>query len=486
VSSGVPLRVLQSAKACINSTPPAHYAAAVRNGELGFWWRSVGGPGARRAPLEGGLEADVAIVGAGYTGLWTAYYLKAAEPSLRVVLLEREHAGFGASGRNGGWVSGFFSGPARAYESGSAGGRFRALRREMFATVDEVHRFLLEHEIDADFLKSGKLTAALNDAQASHVRAWVQAERELGLDERDLHELDADALALRIRIARACCGALTPHVARVHPVKLLRGLAEIVERSGATIYESTAVSEIRPHEARTAAGSVRARWVVRASEGYTVQLHGLRRALVPLNSSMIITEPLPPEAWEEIGWSGAELLGDAAHVYFYAQRTADGRIAIGGRGVPYRFSSASGGSGETAAATVELLKRKLASLFPATAAVPIDHAWSGVLGVARDWCVSVQADRDSGLASVGGYVGLGVAAANLAGRTLRDLILGHDTELTALPWVGHRSPRWEPEPIRWAAINGLYALYRQADRIERRSGKPSRLAHLLDRASGRV
>jgi glycine/D-amino acid oxidase-like deaminating enzyme len=457
----------------------------MRNGELGFWWRSVGGPPARRAALEGPTEADVAIVGAGFTGLWTAYYLMAAEPSLRVVLLEREHAGFGASGRNGGWVSGFFSGPARVYERSGEGEGVRALRREMFATVDEVGRFLVERGIEADFRKSGNLTVALDGAQAAHLRQRVRAEREQGLDESDFHELDAESLRRRLNVAGACCAAFTPHVARVHPVKLVSGLAAEVERLGATIHESTAVSEIRPHEARTAAGTVRARWVVRACEGYTAQLRGMRRTLVALNSSMIITEPLPAHAWDEIGWSGEELLGDAAHVYCYLQRTGDGRIAIGGRGVPYRFGSASGGSGETAAATVELLRDKLASMFPATASVATDHAWSGVLGVARDWCVSVRADPDSGLASAGGYVGLGVATANLAGRTLRDLILRRHTELTSLPWVGHASRRWEPEPLRWAAINLLYALYRGADRSERRSGSPSRMARLLDVASGR-
>jgi glycine/D-amino acid oxidase-like deaminating enzyme len=484
MSSGVALRVLGAVKAGINSSA-ADYAAPVRNGELGFWWRSVGGPPPERAPLQSASEADVAIVGAGFTGLWTAYYLKRAEPSLRVVVLERERAGFGASGRNGGWVSGFFSGSASDYEAGGDGRRFRALQREMFATVDEIGRFLSEHEIDADFLKGGNVTAAVGDAQVAHVREWVASERALGLREEDLRELDGEELARRIRVAGARGGAFSPHVARVHPVKLVRGLAEAVERLGVTIYESSAVSEIRPHEARTRAGAVRARWVVRACEGYTAQLRGLRRAITPLNSSMIVTEPLPAEAWAQIGWSGAEVLSDGARVFCYLQRTADGRIAIGGRGVPYRFASRTGGAGETAGRTVEHLRRRLAELFPAAAAVPIDHAWSGVLGAARDWCVSVQADSASGIASAGGYVGEGVASANLAGRTLRDLILARETELTALPWVGHRSRRWEPEPIRWMAIRSLWALYRRADRAERRSERPSRVARMLDVVSGR-
>ncbi len=158
-----------------------------------------------------------------------------------------------------------------------------------------------------------------------------------------------------------------------------------------------------------------------------------------MNSSMIITEPLAADAWEQIGWEGREVLGDEANVYVYLQRTDDGRIAIGGRGIPYRFGSRTDGAGDTAQATVEQLHQRLCAMFPPAAGAAIDHAWSGVLGVPRDWCVSVNADRSSGLAWAGGYVGEGVAASNLAARTLRDLILGRDSELTALPWVG-RSP----------------------------------------------
>jgi glycine/D-amino acid oxidase-like deaminating enzyme len=457
----------------------------MRTGELGFWWRSLGGPPPARAPLPGPTQADVAIVGAGYTGLWTAYYLKRADPSLRIVILEREVAGYGASGRNGGWVSGFFSGPARVYERRAGREGFLALQRAMFATVDEVGGVLAEQGIDADLVKGGHLSVALNEAQALRLDDSIAGARELGLGEAELRELGADELAQRLRVAGARGATFSPHVARVHPAKLVLGLAAAVEELGVSIHEATPVSEIRPHEAVTPAGIVGARWVVRATEGYTAGLRGQRRALVPMNSSMIITEPLAAEAWEEIGWAGREVLSDAAHVYVYLQRTGDGRIAIGGRGMPYRFGSRTDGAGETAPETVASLRAKLVEMFPATVRVAIDHAWSGVLGVPRDWCVSVDADPETGLAWAGGYVGEGVAAANLAGRTLRDLILGERSELTALPWVGRRPRRWEPEPIRWGAIHGVYSLYRRADRSERRTGRPSRLGHAVDALSGR-
>jgi glycine/D-amino acid oxidase-like deaminating enzyme len=458
----------------------------MRTGELGFWWRAIGGAPPPRAPLPGPEQADVAIVGAGFTGLWTAYYLKLARPSLRVVVLEAERAGYGASGRNGGWVSGFFSGPARAYARRGGAAGYEALQRAMFATVAEITRVAAERSIDADVVHGGNLTVALDRAQLARLREEIAAARGRGLGEEDLRELGAAELAGRVRVAGALGGAFSPHVARVQPVKLLLGLAAAVERLGVQIYERTPVVEIAPGRARTVFGAVEAPWVVRATEGYTASLRGLRRALVPMNSSMIVTEPLPAAAWEQIGWDGAETIGDGAHVYAYLQRTADGRIAIGGRGVPYRYGSRTDGSGETAASTVESLRAKLAAMFPATSAVELAHAWSGVLGVPRDWCPSVAADRATGLAHAGGYVGEGLAAANLAGRTLRDLLLDERSELTELPWVGAPRRRWEPEPLRWAEINAVYALYRRADAAERRSGRPSRLGSLVDVLSGRV
>jgi len=460
----------------------------MHTGELGYWWRSLGGPPPRRAPLQGALEADVAIVGAGFTGLWTAYYLARAAPSLRVVVLEREFAGFGASGRNGGWVMGSISGPARAYEASGGSEGVAALRRALVATVDEVGRFVAEHRLDADYLKSGRLTVALNESQLARVREEMCAERAHGLGDDgddDLRELSREDLERRVRVAGARGASFTPHVARVHPAKLLLGLVAACEELGVEIHESTPVRELRPHEAIATSGAVRARWVVRATEGYTRSLRGYERALVPMNSSMIITEPLAQDAWETIGWQGCELLGDAANAYVYLQRTADGRVAIGGRGRPYRFGSRTDVAGETPRSTISALRAKLAAMFPAAAGARIEHAWSGVLGVPRDWCVSVAADHGSGIAWAGGYVGEGVAAANLAGRTLCELVLGERGPFASLAWVGHRSRRWEPEPFRWCEIQGVYALYRAADRLEGRGRAPSRLARLVDRASGR-
>jgi glycine/D-amino acid oxidase-like deaminating enzyme len=317
------------------------------------------------------------------------------------------------------------------------------------------------------------------------MKAHIAEAREHGLGEQDLRMLDPAELNGRLRVAGALAGAFSPHVARVHPAKLVTGLAAAVEQLGVELYEYTPVSEIGPRTAVTPAGRVTARWVVRATEGYTAALRGQRRALAPVNSSMIVTEPLPADAWSQIGWEQREVLSDSAHVYVYLQRTADGRIAIGGRGIPYRYGSRTDRHGEIAPRTVASLSAKLAEMFPATAGWPVAHAWSGVLGVPRDWCVTVAADPATGLAWAGGYVGEGVAASNLAARTLRDLLLDEDSLLTRLPWVGRAPRRWEPEPLRWLGIRSVYALYRRADRREHASGRPSRLGRALDAASGR-
>jgi glycine/D-amino acid oxidase-like deaminating enzyme len=438
-----------------------------------WWWADLGGLPAPRPALDADREADVCVVGGGYTGLWTAYELLRADPSLEVAVLEREVAGFGASGRNGGWVLGAVSTGSRQRDAAGEAA-VAALERAARETVDEVGAACAREGIDCDFVKGGSLTVAQTAPQLARLREASRGEL-----------LELDDAAARVRVARLRGARFTPHCARVQPAKLVRGLAAAIERHGATIHERTAALDIAPGSVRTAHGTVRARWIVRATEGYTAGLPGLERALLPLSSSMIATEPLDADTWAQIGWGGCETLDDAAHAYIYAQRTADGRIAIGGRGRPYRFGSGTDRAGEIPAATVRQLRARLVRLFPVLHDVRLDGAWTGVFGVARDWAAAVHCDRDSGLCWAGGYAGEGVAAANLAARTLRDLILGRDTELARLPWVGHHARGWEPEPLRWLAVQAVYGAFRAADAVEDRTGRPSRLATAAGALAGR-
>ena len=361
----------------------------------------------------------------------------------------------------------------------------RALQRAAEEAVDEVIAVCAREGIEADVVKSGIVHVARGPAQLDRLRRAHEANRALGLD-ADVLELGAAEAERRLRVARADGALFNPHAARVQPAKLVRGLAAAVERLGVEICEGTAVTEVLPGRARTDRGTVTAPTVLICLEGFTAGLRGHRRDWVPLNSAIVATEPLPERVWERIGWDGCELLGDNAHAYMYAQRTADGRIAFGGRGVPYRFGSRTDVGGRTQQATIDQLTALLHEFFPAAATAAIDHAWCGVLGVPRDWTPAVRLDRATGIGMAGGYVGSGVATTNLAGRTLRDLVLGQESELTALPWVGHRSRRWEPEPLRFVGAHLVYGLYRAADRREA-NGLPrtSRLAQIATRLAGR-
>ncbi|MER6916330.1 FAD-dependent oxidoreductase [Streptomyces sp. NPDC000594] len=458
------------------------------NGGIAFWYAQDGLP-APREPLPGDTSADICIVGGGYTGLWTAYYLKKAAPFLDITVLEAKFCGYGASGRNGGWL---YNGIAGRDRYARLHGRDAAIRlqRAMNDTVGEVIRVAAEEGIDADIHHGGVLEVARTPAQAARLRAFHDAEVSFG--ERDRVLYGARETARRIRVAGAVSATWTPHGARLHPAKLVKGLAAAVEALGVTVHESTPVTEIKKGHAVTPYGTVRAPYILRCTEGFTAGIKGRRRDWLPMNSSMIATEPLPDAVWETIGWDGRETLGDMAHAYIYAQRTADGRIALGGRGVPYRYGSRTDNDGRTRPATVEALREMLTALFPTTAGARIDHAWSGVLGVPRDWCATVTLDRSTGLGWAGGYVGSGVATAHLAGRTLSDLVQqdsgqGGATELTTLPWVNHRVRPWEPEPLRWLGVRAMYAAYRGADRRESRghSTETDRVARLADRISGR-
>ncbi|MEU8318581.1 FAD-binding oxidoreductase [Nonomuraea sp. NPDC048881] len=461
------------------------------NGGVSFWYRQIGLP-ARRPALPGSREYDVAIVGGGYTGLWTAYYLKKAQPDLRIAILEKEFAGFGASGRNGGWLSAEFAGSRERHAQARGRQAMIDLQHAMFRAVDEVIDVTRAEGIDADVHKGGLVHVATNPAQRRRLREEVADLRSWGYGEDDMRLMDRDEQRERLQVAGTLEAAYSPHCARVQPAKLAVGLASAVAALGVDVFEGTTVTEIRPRvgggkaTAHTPLGIVSADYVIRATEGFTASLAGQHRQWLPMNSSMIVTEPLPAEVWKHIGWAGHELLGDQAHAYVYAQRTADDRIAIGGRGVPYRFGSRTDRRGATQARTVALLWRMLVKLFPAAADARVQHSWCGVLGVPRDWCSTVHLDHASGLGWAGGYVGSGVTTTNLAGRTLRDLVLRRDTELTALPWVGRQVRQWEPEPLRWAGVQLIYTLFRAADRHENDRGTGTSLyARLGNLVSGR-
>jgi glycine/D-amino acid oxidase-like deaminating enzyme len=420
----------------------------------------------------------VAIVGAGFTGLWTAYYLAQSDAARRIVVLEAEEVGFGASGRNGGWCSALF--PASLDALAREASRDAALSQHaaMVASVDEVGRVCAAEGIDADFARGGTISLVRSAAQETRARAEVEDARTWGRS--DLAWLDAEA-AREVLAGDGVRGATyTPHCAALHPLKLARGLARVVTERGVRIHEHTRVTAIEPGRVRTQRGVVRADVIVRATEGYTPTLAGQHRAVAPIYSLIVATEQLGEDLWARIGLARRETFTDHRHLIVYGQRTADDRLVFGGRGAPYHFGSRIRPSYDVEPRVFAGLRSTLLELLPQLDGVRFTHSWGGCLGVPRDWFASVGLDAATGLAWAGGYVGDGVSTTNLAGRTLRDLVeTSEPTPLTQLPWVGHRSRAWEPEPLRWLGINAGLRAMSWADREERLSGRPSVLARAL-------
>lgn len=428
-----------------------------------LWVATSGEDWTPRPPLDSSVgSVDVAIVGGGFTGLWTARYLLEAEPSLSVLVIEAELCGFGASGRNGGWCSALF--PATE--------AMPAMRAAMNAAVDEVGRAAQEDGIDCDWAKGGMLFLSTNPAHTERMRADDAADP-------DASWLDRPDATRRLAATGTLGGSFNPNCAAIHPAKLVRGLARSVEARGGRIVEGTRVTAIGAGRVETVRGTVRARHVLRCTEGYTTSLDGEPRTIAPLYSLMIATEPLSDSVWSEIGLTEREVFSDGRHLLIYGQRTADGRLAFGGRGAPYHFGSKTDPDFDRDDGVFVELERTLRELLPQIGAARITHRWGGPLAVPRDWWASVGLDRETGLGWAGGYVGDGVSTTNLAGRTLTDLVLNRTTALTELPWVGHRSRLWEPEPLRWLGINAGRSLASGADRYESRTGRPDRVRSRL-------
>lgn len=445
---------------------------------LSLWHDTVDGSLAPRPALTSDLTADVAIVGAGFTGLWTAYYLAGARPDLRIAVVEKEIAGFGASGRNGGWASALF--PASLSSLAAMSSRESALAQHaaMRASIDEIIAVAAAEGISADIAKGGTVVLARSAPQLARARAEVADAESWSLDV-DVALLSERQARARLNATEVLGGTFTPDCAAIHPAKLVRGLASVVEARGVALYEQTPAIAIEPHRVLTPAGTVSADYVVRATEGYTSSIPGLERAMVPVYSLIIATAPLPASVWSEIGLAERETFSDHRNLIVYGQRTADDRLVFGGRGAPYHFGSSIKPGFDRDERVFASLYATLLGMFPALHGIRVTHSWGGALGIPRDWCASVGLDASTGLAWAGGYVGDGVTTTNLAGRTLRDLILEVPSPLVELPWVGHRSALWEREPLRWLGANAGLRAMSFADVEERLTGRPSLAARLL-------
>jgi glycine/D-amino acid oxidase-like deaminating enzyme len=451
---------------------------------ISYWFDSLDEEVAPQPPTLIHDDVDVAIVGAGFTGLWTAYYLHRLAPELDIALYEQETVGFGASGRNGGWCLGIIMGIAGLLRREEWRERALAFQRLAFETVDEVGAVTASEGIECEFAKGGTLRVATTPFHADSLRAHLELLRSLGFGEDDYRWLPPETARGRINTAQNHGALWNAHCAALNPAKLARGIARVLRARGVAVHERTPVRSVEPGRLETAWGPVRAKWIVRATEGYTSTLRGEKRTMLPLYSMVVATEPLPAQTWNEIGLAERETFTDERRITIYGQRTGDGRMVFGGR-AGYYFGSRLLPTFSPQDRQIRHVERTLTELFPVLRDCEITHRWGGLMGVPRHWRAGLGFDRSTGIGWAGGYVGEGVAASNLAARTLADLILERDTELAALPWVNAELPRWEPEPLRWLGVKAIEWLGDRADARELATGRPSAFwGGIFDRVVG--
>ncbi len=438
-----------------------------------FWFDSLPEPPAAQPPESLPDRVDVAIIGAGYTGLWTAYYLSQQQPDLDIAVFEAVTVGFGASGRNGGWCMGLAWGIDEMLKDPSRQQQGLDLLNAMHDTVDEVGRVSQAENIDCHYAKGGTLTVATMPFRAAEIRARVERFHALGYTDDDYSWLPEAEARARIGSRFNFGAAYTSHCAAIHPARLARGLGRTVRSKGVKIFELTPVLDLEAGQVRTERGVVKADVVLRATEGYTESLPSQSRRIMPLYSMMVATEPLPEGTWQEIGLARRETFGDGRRVTIYGQRTLDDRLAFGGR-AGYYFGSRRKRVIDPGDPMLDNVEANLRDFFPALAGHAITHRWGGLMGAPRHFRPCVTFDRRTGVGSAGGYVGEGVAASNLAGRLLTDLVLNRESDLTRLAWVDDTPRRWEIEPIRWLGARLMRYSAERADRAERASGRPSR------------
>jgi glycine/D-amino acid oxidase-like deaminating enzyme len=436
---------------------------------VSLWMEQLGEALTPRPALHQDLQADVVIIGAGYSGLWTAYYLKQQAPHLNIVIVESQIAGFGASGRNGGWLMGNLLGEDRLL------GPLPAVQRQagyqlLHRIPDEVAQVCQAEGIDCELRKGGVLyCAARYPEQERRLRAQLEDARTQGLGEDDYRWLNPAQLREQLNVAHAYGALYSPHCATIQPARLVRGLAEAVERMGVRIFEQSTVLHWQPGQVRTEHGRVSADWVVPAVEGYASALPPLNRHQLAAQSLIVATEPLSADVWAQIGLARGQAFSENSRQVTYGQRSRDDRLVFGARG-GYRFGGRLRSDFELTQDERALRQHLFSELFPMLRNVRLTHAWGGNLGIARRFHPHMIVDRRQQVAMSGGYGGEGVGASNLGGRTVAALILGRDNELTRQPWVlGDRPlaslPRWEPEPLRWLGYNAIIQSFVYEDQV---------------------
>ncbi|MFI5398187.1 MAG: NAD(P)/FAD-dependent oxidoreductase [Candidatus Binatia bacterium] len=420
-----------------------------------FWLESD--PYTPGPTLAGDVSVDVAIIGGGFTGLWAAHFLLGADPALKLAVIEREVIGYGASGRNGGFAMSLLSRSLHDLLQTFGKEPARTAHETVARSVDGIGQFCAEHKVVCDYEKNGFIAVATDDSQIPRIEADRQAAETLGIE--DVRYIPGEELRRQIQSPRYRCGLEEKSCAILNPARLVRGIARVVRQQSGIIYEHTPVERIETAgvnvNVRTPHGTVHADKVVLATNAYSVQFPEFRRALVPLYSYIVLTEPLSAAQWESIGWKGRQGLEDKRTYIHYFRPTADGRILMGGEDAPYYYGSSIGSQRDRNARVFALLQRDLKTIYPQLDRVRFTHQWGGPIGLTMRF-VPTFGTLVGGRVHYGfGYCGHGVAPTHVGGQIVRDLVLDRQSALRELCFVGVKPIPYPPEPLRYLAINAI-------------------------------
>ncbi|CAM5341271.1 NAD(P)/FAD-dependent oxidoreductase [Leifsonia shinshuensis] len=438
-----------------------------------FWIEDA--PGDAYPRFRGDVECDLAVVGGGYTGLWTALLAKRENPAARVVLLEGRRIGWAASGRNGGFCEASLT---HGDENGRTrfGHEFDELQRLGMANLDEIEATVAELGLDAEFERNGAIDLATEPHQVEWLREAANGE---GADGEDVRFLDREAVQAQVHSPTYLGGLLrTRDSALVHPAKLARALARACEAAGVELFEHSPVEGIGDGTTLyTPQGVVRSKRTALATNVFPSLLKRNRLATVPVYDYVLMTEPLSAEQLASIGWSGRQGLGDSANQFHYYRLTRDNRILFGGYDAVYHYGGRVRERYEDRPETFRKLAAHFFTTFPQLEGLTFTHRWAGAIDTCSRFCAFFGTARGGRVAYATGYTGLGVAATHFGAQVMLDLLAGRETERTSLEMVRSRPLPFPPEP---AASIGINLTRWSLDRADHSEGRRNLFLRTLD------